>query len=197
MLLPPQKMLLYSFLGNMLASDVRPPTAPNCGTLISWVKSADNSLGYVWRCPQHRGKKVSPKEGSFWTKSRLPLTKLVQSFWLWAHEIPMSTTVNMTNLGKPTVIRWLRFFRGACTERLLNNRRTMGGPGGVVQVYESLVAQRKNHRAHIVQERWIFWAYCPATTEGFLPTVPSRTAATLLPLIQMKITPGSIIHSDQ
>ena len=32
---------------------------------------------------------------------------------------------------------------------------------------------------------------------GFMQVVPQRTAATLLPLIQQHVAPGTVIHSDQ
>ena len=47
----------------------------------------------------------------------------------------------------------------------------------------------------VIEQRWIFGAYVPATREGFLVFVPNRRAVTLLPLIRHHIAPGSIILS--
>ncbi|RUS68477.1 hypothetical protein EGW08_023761 [Elysia chlorotica] len=66
----------------------------------------------------------------------------------------------------------------------------------VVEIDESLVARRKYNRGHNVAQRWVFGGICPATGEGFLQMIPDKSAATLLPLIQEHIAPGSIIHSD-
>ena len=74
--------------------------------------------------------------------------------------------------------------------------RSIGGPGIVVEIDESVVAKRKYNRGHLVPERWVFGGYCPTSAEGFIVMVEQRNAGTLLPLIQEHIRPGSIIHSD-
>ena len=46
---------------------------------------------------------------------------------------------------------------------------------------------------------WVF-GMCDTShspTLGFMQLVPNRTAATLLPIIQSHVAPGTIIHSDQ
>ena len=58
----------------------------------------------------------------------------------------------------------------------------------------------QNHRGlPISQEMWVFGladtSHTPAV--GYMQVVNSRSAATLLPLIQVHVAPGTIIHSDQ
>lgn len=48
----------------------------------------------------------------------------------------------------------------------------------------------------IVPEQWIFGGYDPIDKQGFLIPVPHRDAATLLPIINQYILPGTTIHSD-
>ena len=62
---------------------------------------------------------------------------------------------------------------------------------------ESLIARRKYHRGHSVPERWAFGGIDLESNLRFLVLVDDRSAATLLPLIQQFIAPGSIIHSDE
>ena len=68
----------------------------------------------------------------------------------------------------------------------------IGGPGRVVEINESVIARRK----YRVPERWAFGGIDPESNLGFLVLVGDRSAATLLPLIQQFIAPGSNIHSD-
>ena len=46
---------------------------------------------------------------------------------------------------------------------------------------------------HQVKQRWVFGGVCQHG-RGFLQEVPDRSQATLLPLIQQHIAPGSVIH---
>ena len=47
-----------------------------------------------------------------------------------------------------------------------------------------------------MREQWVFGGYDPQEKKGFLIPVARRDAATLIPIIQQWIVPGSTIHSD-
>ena len=53
--------------------------------------------------------------------------------------------------------------------------------------------KRKYNVGHQVKQRWVFGGICQHGC-GFLQEVPDRTAATLLPIIQQNIAPGTEIH---
>ena len=48
----------------------------------------------------------------------------------------------------------------------------------------------------LLEQRWVFGGVERRTNKGFLQLVQDRTAGTLLNIIQNRIAPGSIIHSD-
>ena len=75
----------------------------------------------------------------------------------------------------------------------------MGGPGIVVQIDESVFVKAKYIIGHAMQrqQRWVFGIYDTHTQQGFITFVYSRDEATLLPIIQQIVIPGSIIYSDQ
>ena len=50
---------------------------------------------------------------------------------------------------------------------------------------------------HVVPERWVFEGIEPDNNNGSLVMVDARSSATLLPLIQRYIEPGSVIYPDQ
>ena len=66
-----------------------------------------------------------------------------------------------------------------------------------VEIDESVVAKQKYNLGHLVKEKWVFRGYCSASGEVFLQMVPDRSAATLLPLVEQHIAPGSKIVSDK
>ena len=95
-----------------------------------------------------------------------------------------------------TVVDWKQFCRDVCVSYFLNHPEQIGGAGRVVEIDESLFSKRKYNRGRVLQEQWIFGGYDPVDKKGFLVPVPKRDAATLLPIVQQWVLPGTTIHSD-
>ena len=90
--------------------------------------------------------------------------------------------------------------RDLCIDWMRAHPKQIGGPGHVVQIDESAVSSAKaaaNGRARQFRQRWVFGGIDKATDEAFLVEVDRRDAATLLPIIQQHILPGSTVWSDQ
>lgn len=102
-------------------------------------------------------------------------------------------------INHKTVTDWFNFMREVCSTDMINNPRQLGGQGHVVAIDESLVARRKvgNAQGRPVPEQWVFGGVDLTTKDFFIELVPRRDAATLLPIIQRHIVPGSTIWSDQ
>ena len=81
------------------------------------------------------------------------------------------------------------------------NWEKLGGPGVIIEIDESLFRHKpKYHRGRAPQnELWVFGmvdtSYTPC--RGYMEIVERRDAATLIPIIEQHVAPGSIIHSDQ
>jgi len=73
-----------------------------------------------------------------------------------------------------------------------------GGPGVIVQIDESKVGKRKYNRGRLVEGHWVFGAIDMDTDELRIIVCPGnkRDWATLGPIIQQHIKPGTIIMSD-
>ena len=160
--------------------------------------------GRIWRCMVKRCKKrISIRKGSFFEQSHLELWKIVGLSYLWVRSAGKSRGVSMEDSKKElhigsndTIVDWNQFCRDIAVTYFLNNPVQLGGPGRVVEIDESLFSRRKYNRGRIIPEQWIFGGYEPAAKEGFLVPVPRRDAATLLPIIQQWIRPGTEIWSD-
>ena len=66
-----------------------------------------------------------------------------------------------------------------------------------VQIDETPLTKRKYNRGRIIEPKWIFGGIDPATGECFVQFVQDRSKATLHPLIERFIKPGTEIHSDE
>ena len=86
--------------------------------------------------------------------------------------------------------------RDICLEYFIRNPVVIGGPGQTVEIDECLLVRRKYNVGHQVREQWVFGGYDVATKVGFMVPVDRRDAATLLPIIQKYIAPGTTIISD-
>lgn len=87
-------------------------------------------------------------------------------------------------------------------EWFVRNPKTIGGPGTEVEIDETYVFRRKYKLGRLPQNRvneWLFGGVQRNTLgrEVFLVSVQRRNAATLLPLIQQYILPGTRVISDQ
>lgn len=151
----------------------------------------------IYRCPSHKSRKVSIRKDSFLSGHNITLQDFVVITYLWAYEISVTAAVDMSGLSKPSVIQWYSYLRDSCSHKLVTNPIHIGGVGEVVEIDESLVARRKYNRGHHVPEKWVFGGINPNTRIGFLKFVDDRSAATLLPLIERYILPGTLIRSDQ
>ena len=171
-------------------------TCKKCDSDMRFGAKSDVTDGFVWRCKRKGCKTiVSVRDGSFFKKSKLPMSKLLHCIYLWALE------TSIVSATAQLAVDFYNFLREVCSTALIRNPVQLGGPGRIVQIDESLFAHKpKYHRGRAPQsEIWVFgMADCTSNpTVGFMQIVDRRNAETLLPIIQRHILPGSIVYSDQ
>ena len=82
-------------------------------------------------------------EDTFFENSQLSFKNIVELLFCWAFKEPVAHASVLIGLSTPTIIQWYSYFRDVCSHWLLENPYTIGGPGQVVDIDESLVARRK------------------------------------------------------
>jgi transposase-like protein len=101
----------------------------------------DISDGVRWRCRSCKTS-TSIRDGSFFSKSKLTLQKwLILIFW-WSHEFPVTDAKNAAEVDVGTAVDVYRWLREVCSTKLLGMTITLGGPGVVVQIDESLFCHK-------------------------------------------------------
>eukprot|EP00731_Ephydatia_muelleri_P036036 Em0194g2a len=73
----------------------------------------------------------------------------------------------------------------------------IGGVGKVVEIDESKFGKRKYNRGRRREGQWVLGGVERGSEEMFMQIVPSRDAATLLPVIIANVKPGTEIHTDE
>ena len=99
-------------------------------------------------------------------------------------------------IGRDATIDFNNYLREVCVADLLAHPVIIGGPNTIVEVDESLFPRRKTQQGRILPQQWLFGGICRETGECFMLSVPDRSAATLMPIIQGSIRPDTTIMSD-
>ena len=96
-----------------------------------------------------------------------------------------------------TAVQWYQYFQDICSWKMLAISIALGGPGNIVQIDESVMVRAKYHRGHrlCAQQRWVFGVYDPE--KGHIELVDNREAATLIPITQQVVVPGTTIWSTK
>ena len=121
--------------------------------------------------------------------------------YLWCERIGETAAGRQVNISEKTMIDFYSFFREVCTAYFQTNPIQLGGPGITVEIDESCFSHKPKHHRGRVSETpiWVFGmvdkSQSPAV--GYMEIVERRDAATLLPIIQQVVRPGSVIHSDE
>ena len=90
-----------------------------------------------WRCAVCKTSK-SIRHGSFFSKSRLPLQKWLLLIYLWARDYPVKDIAQEAEIDKNVACDIMNWLREVCSTKLLQTTISLGGPGKVVQIDESL-----------------------------------------------------------
>ena len=174
-------------------------TCPQCQVLCGLVAQQDSQDGVRWKCRQCR-QRTSVRKGAFF-KSNMPLGKLVWILLYWASDTPVHHVAWHLDVSQHTLVDWTNFFRDVCAEDSRRNSIQLGGfdingQPIVVEIDESYFFHRKYHRGRFMNGVWVFGAVERESGRCLLQVVRSRTAPTLLPIIQQWCLPGTHIMSD-
>ena len=145
----------------------------------------------------------SPRTNSIFENYRLPIHQLLKIYNLWSLNMQVKQVVELTGVGRCTVIKVYDSIRLACSKdqnELSAAGPSLGGPGTICQIDESQFGHRvKAHRGRAPSNpSWVFGiADCsskPAKT--MMKVVPDRSASSLIPIIEDNIKPGTTVRSD-
>ena len=173
----------------------------NCNILCSLQTYNQGVDGKRWACPGCAFRK-SIREGSFFTRSHLPLTQIIMLMYCFAWDFPQILVKHEMGIQQDnTVLDWYNFCREDIGVFLERHATEIGGfddngEPSIVEIDESYYFHRKYHRGAWREGHWVFGGVERATGKCFLVEVPDRTAATLEALILQHILPGSHIISD-
>jgi len=165
-----------------------------CEQTCTLIKESSKLSGYLWRCKKCK-RKQSVLKDSFLESAGISPAKFVYIVFYWATRIPLQATMKHIDISARTGVDYYRFLRDICSWKLLTTTIQLGGPGKEVQIDVSVQVNAVFRRDRNV-EMWVFGAYDVGEKVGYVTYVSNRDAATLLPIIQKVVVPGSVVLSD-
>jgi hypothetical protein len=170
-----------------------------CGKAMQTVMDKSRADGCFFRCYVCK-KTTSICTRSFLLHSKLSLGQLLLLFYLWTLKIGIEQAALMVSTSEKSAVDWYNLIREVCTSKHLKELNpSLGGPGCIVQIDESVVYKPKHHGGHALAEhsKWIFGLYDIQKKVGAIEFVQNRSTEILLPIIKKYVKPGTEIHSDQ
>ena len=155
--------------------------------------------GKICKCTsKYCRKSVSLFAGSFFHGSRLPCSDVLFLAYQWLTKCSTETMCTHSGCSSRTVVAYRMYFRQLVCEMLESDCEVIGGVGVIVEVDETKVGKRKNHRGHRVEGAWVLVGV-ERTSERrvFAEVVANRDAATIESVLARHVAEGSILYTDE
>ena len=152
--------------------------------------------GLVWRCPLRH--EISVRRHSFFAKSHLHLPDIINFLITYAEGQSLWRCSQVAGVGYgSTAVDWASFCRDLFVEYYAQHIRDEKF-SGEVEIDESLFGRRtKYHRGDPRGLKvWIFGLVERTTNRLKVFPVDRRDAATMIPIIQQNVEPGSTVITD-
>ena len=182
-----------------------PAVPPNCHLCLFPMheeRKPTHKLGFRWRCNRRTCRAVrptiSPLRNTFFDEIKLPILKALRLMVCWFFGIKVSKASVHCEVDGRTAVDFYSFCREVCRVVSAHDQEQVGGPGDIVEIDESHLFTRKNHRGRMLRRAiWVFGGISRLTKKRFAVQVRRRDRATLWPIMQKHIAQGSFVFSDE
>ncbi|KAI6651227.1 hypothetical protein LOD99_5374 [Oopsacas minuta] len=123
---------------------------------------------------------------------------MLKFLYYWSEDIQAHMFLEKQLGWSPNTVEDCKnFTRDVCIEDLIVNPEPIGGSGTIVEIDECKFRKREYNRGRLLTGQWVFGMFETGTNKAVMVVVTNRTIATLPPIIQQYILPGTTIHSNE
>jgi hypothetical protein len=177
----------------------------HCNIEMNLSEDSSRGDGYKWICQNkhcsHSKTTIGLRVGSFFEGFKSDLKDICAVMFCWLLEKPAKTITADFGINKNIITKVFHKLRGVISNYLESDPVRLDGPGIIFQIDESLFSHKvKTHKGRApTQQVWVFGIVDTSTKpcKGYMEIVESRSAESLLPIIQRVCRPGTIVHSDE
>nr|CAH8866014.1 unnamed protein product [Trichobilharzia regenti] len=164
-----------------------------CGGVMHIQKYTEAIDGFVYRCIECR-RRISVREGTFLSRSKLPLTKILMigNFWVLKRAYG-------TENSEVSAVQWYNYCRDVSSWKMNTLTQVLGGVGSTVHIDETVLIKRKYNRGRLqANQQWILGVvYDTTLRKGYIEAIPDRSAAVLVPINKRLVLLGTTVHTDE
>lgn len=171
------------------------------------IMRADVSIsdGFKWKCNSSVCDKnqttLTIRNGSFMQEFKISMKMLLKAIIMWSRKLTYAQISKAVKISAPVYIRLRQKLIAKIKQYYSLNPIRLGGPQIIVQVDETKLNHNvKSHRGRgPIHPAWCLCIVDTSTqpATGFATMIADRTSATIIPIIERVVRPGSIIHTDE
>uniref|UniRef100_A0A1I8BDQ8 DDE_Tnp_IS1595 domain-containing protein n=1 Tax=Meloidogyne hapla TaxID=6305 RepID=A0A1I8BDQ8_MELHA len=164
---------------------------PSCEELMGINKRRDD---FEWKCKKCL-KRKSIRDGSFFSRSSLTLSKLLPLIYMWLEDFQNKNVVKELNIESTTIVSWFNNCRNECNMF----KEKIGGLNKMIVIDENCWLNQEHRKRKMGEERQELYFGCIEHGEGgqaIIERVDDKEMNTLFKLIEKWIEPGTLIISN-
>ena len=148
-----------------------------------------------WKCSCGTTKSIRAE--SVLEGSSISYSSFILLLSCFAEELLPPAAAARCVLSENTVRRLYTIIRQQMAEELATSNM-IGGPGRVVELDEAKFGKQKYNRGRLVEGTWVIGGVERGSSSCFMKVLPlnKRDAATMIPIIQQHVAPGTTIITD-
>ena len=167
-----------------------------CGGNMELEYFNGNQDGVVWRCRIQDCRRFhSVREGSFFASSNFSIAIQIRLIVLFVSEATVLSSSRLLDVSRNAVTDYFIDCRRMYASELINNPITFTN-GGEYEVDECLV-QRIALAQNVYGPIWVQSILERHTSKVFLHRIPDRSRPRMVPPIQLRVPPHSIVYTDE
>ncbi|XP_068674271.1 uncharacterized protein [Montipora foliosa] len=173
-----------------------------CNQGMELIERNDTHVdGFQWRCGGC-SKKRSLRTNTFFAEfPKVSLSTLLLAIFYFTQDDPQQRITRALGINASLVSKIVRRLQDVCSLDIMSRPFIpFGGPGTVAKCDESKFNHKaKYHRGRrAARDAWVFGIVSleQSPAKGYFQVVDRRDAATLLPIIQRCLLPGTEVHTD-